>query len=42
MLCHVLIPPEVASRIRSRAGMQPLDVYLWDNILRQAFFSHVY
>lgn len=37
-----LIDPDVAHRIRRRAGTMSLERYIWENILKRAVTDHVY
>ena len=38
----VHIEPEILRRIRTRSQSQPIDDYVWANIIRPALNSHVY
>lgn len=38
----VRIPPEIYRRLKTRAQTQPIDEYLWENVLKRALETHVY
>lgn len=37
-----LVDPDIAKRIKSRAGTMPLYRYMWENVLNRAVTDHVF
>jgi hypothetical protein len=41
-LARVTIPAEVMKRMKTRSNGVEMGQYLWENVLRQALYGHVY
>lgn len=38
----LLIDPDIAIRLRRKAGTMKLEMYLWENLFKAALVAHVY